>query len=457
MIRRLLALALVWTVPRWLPGRVVALRGRIFALINGAEGIAVASRANGIAEFTRLYAAPAANGRSHGAGLSDLFWYWLAPGPHVHQEHLEPGPRYDEVARTTRTVLASLRHDEWDALVARCAARVLAEYRSRRVVRLRDVMMPIWAEVYYELVFRECCPRQARELIVAHADDVVSALKCTRLRHMRRRIRLTQYLCGRIAAGDVPFALPNLLSADEQAWYLQGTFFNTAVVQMSEAAAHLLLVLAEHQGVQARVRAGDSAYFDRVVDETMRVYPLFGIAHRITTADIEATPPIPAGSVLLFEYPKFHHAGVPDGAAFDVERWHAESPRTLNFIPYGISANRPCPARGIAPTGLSAVTRETLRRFRLTSSVRHTRSMPNRAPALLLDVDDLRRRALRLAVLRVTDRWADVWRSLGQLVFGTYMVWDARRQGLCRRYFAEHPEHLPQPRARATYPTGSAR
>jgi hypothetical protein len=43
--------------------------------------------------------------------------------------------------------------------------------------------------------------------------------------------------------------------------------------------------------------------------------------------------------------------------------------------------------------------------------------------------------------MRFRDRWGDVWRSLVQLVLGTYMVWDARRQRLCARHFADadHP------------------
>jgi hypothetical protein len=38
--------------------------------------------------------------------------------------------------------------------------------------------------------------------------------------------------------------------------------------------------------------------------------------------------------------------------------------------------------------------------------------------------------------MRLADRWAAVPRSVTQLVLGSYMVWDARRQGLCRNYFA---------------------
>ena len=40
-----------------------------------------------------------------------------------------------------------------------------------------------------------------------------------------------------------------------------------------------------------------------------------------------------------------------------------------------------------------------------------------------------------LAFMRGRDRWEDLWRSLVQLVLGTYMVVDARRQRLAQRYF----------------------
>jgi cytochrome P450 len=441
---------LAGTLPYWLPRRVVALRGAIFTLVNGAEGMPVLERPNGLSDFTRVYGDPAANGRSQGAGLSDLFWYWLAPGPEVHQEHLEPGPRYDQAARTTRAILASRTKAEWGELVTQATARVLdeagADRDPGRPARLRDLMMPVWAEVYYELVFGQPCPRPARDLIVGNADDVVSALKCTRLRHLGRRERLTRYLRRRIEAGDVPFELPGLMSPAEQALYLQGAFFNTAVVQMSEAMAHLLLAIAGHPQVQARLRdrPDDDEYLADVINETMRVWPLFGVAHRITTADIDVTPPIPAGSAVLFDYLGFHHAGV--GPEFDPGRWERENARTMNFIPFGVSANRPCPARGVAPIGMQAAVREVLRRLTLSSSAAHSRSLANRGPAYLTPVGQPGPSGRRLALMRLRDHWEDVWRSLLQLVLGTVMVADARRLALCRNYFAAHPEHLPSSR-----------
>ncbi|RKN41316.1 cytochrome P450 [Streptomyces hoynatensis] len=453
-----LALLLLATLPYWLPPAVVALRVRIFAWVGGEEGLPVPGRRVPAAEFKQVYGHPAANGRSRGAALSDLFWYWLSPGPEVHQEHLEPGPRYDDVARTTRRILAGLDRAQWAELVARCTRRVLAELDEPpgaagaprpgragvRRVRLRDLTMPVWAEVYYELVFREPCPRHVRDLIVGNADDVVSALKCTSLRHMDRRARLTRYLRERLDAGGLPVPLPTTLTREEQAYYLQGTFFNTAVVQMSEGMAHLLLAIATHPEVRERLLAdpGDEEYLDHVVNETLRLYPLFGVAHRITSAEIPRgdREPVPAGTVLLFNYPGYQGADPATDDRFDPERWRRPEDKPTHFIPFGVTANRPCPARGFATLTMRVAAREILLRYRPYSSASHSRSLPSRGPCLLVAREGGPafgpwRRTARLALMRLGDRWAGVPRSVTQLVLGTYMVRDARRRQLCQRYF----------------------
>ncbi|MEU8381055.1 cytochrome P450 [Streptosporangium sp. NPDC048865] len=495
------AAAAVLSLPRWLPARIVALRARVFARVNGEEGITVPGDLIGVERFREVYAHPAAGGRSRGAALSDLFWYWLSPGAEMHQEHIEAGERYDAVARATRGFL-SVPRVRAEELTRRCVARALRD--AGGVVRLRDLMMPVWAEFYYELVFDEPCPPAARDLIVGNANDVVTALKCCGLRHMDRRDRLTRHLIGLLPR--VRHRLPAGLTAREQALYLQGAFFNTAVVQMSEAMAHLLMVLAQHPDVQAEVLAGDGRgdgqgdgqgdgrgdgrgderHLDRVISETLRLYPLFGVAHRVTTGDIalDEHTTIPAGSVLCFDYPAFHREGFSDPGRFDPGRFgadrshsdysHLDRPgqvppepepepgsepdrpapgcpvsgrprrgrpvvRELNHIPFGVAANRPCPAWRLAPITMRVAAREVLRAYALHSSASHTRSMPNRGPCLLVPRGAPTGPAHRATLLfmRFRDRWEDVWRSLVQLVLGTYMVWDARRQRLCEHHFAE--------------------
>lgn len=432
LIASLVAVAVVASLPWWLPARVVALRVWVFTRISGDESIPVPGDLVGVDRFKEVYSHPAASGRSRGAALSDLFWYWLAPGPEMHQEHLEAGERYDAVALATRRVLAVPR-GRVEELTRDCVTRALRDRRG--MVRLRDLMMPVWAEFSYELVFGEPCPPEARDLIVGNADDVVTSLKCCGLRHMDRRDRLTGYLVERLSR--VRHELPAGLSAREQAFYLQGAFFNTAVVQMSEATAHVLMVLAQRPEAQTAAREGDDRHLDQVISETLRLYPLFGIAHRVTTGEIVLDPDttIPAGSVLCFNYPEFHRAGLPDPDSFDPDR----SFRGINHIPFGVAANRPCPAWRLAPIAMRVAVRETLRAHRLDSTASHTRSLPNRGPCVLSPLPDGRGPGLRLTLvfMRFRDRWEDVWRSLVQLVLGTYMVWDARRLRLCESHFAD--------------------
>jgi hypothetical protein len=371
----------------------------------------------------------------------------------MHQEHLEPGTAYEEVARATRRILAVSRQTA-EELTVDSVARVLIdeELRGLKLVRLRDLMMPIWAEFYYELVFGEPCPPHGRQLIVGNANDVVTALKCCSLRHMKQRHSLTRLLVARLEAGGIRHPLPEHLSTEQRALYLQGVFFNTAIVQMSEAMAHLVMVLAQHRDVQTKLAADleDERYFDRVIAETLRVYPLFGISHRITSADIavDDLSAIRKGSVLCFNYPEYHRSGIEDPERFDPDRWKTLSMREANYIPFGVSGNRPCPAQTLAIITMRTAASQLLRRFDFFSSASHTRSMPNRGPCLVLP----RGRAVgpwlpaALVFLRWRDRLEDVWRSVVQLVLGTYMVWDARRLRLCERYFeAQREDDRPGP------------
>jgi hypothetical protein len=440
-----LGMLLVASLPYWLPTAILALRARIFTRINGEEGIAIPGKLVDAAYFKQVYSHPAANGRSRGAALSDLFWYWLSPGPEMHQEHIENGPRYQEVERTTRRILGISRKAAED-LTTRCVSRVLIN-REAKLVRLRDLIMPAWAEFYYELVFGVPCPPIARDLIVGNANDVVTALKCCSLRHMKKRERLTNFLIRKLQAREVPHALPEGLSIKERALYLQGAFFNTAVVQMSEAMVHLLMAIAQHPDVQEQLASNlaDDRYFDHVIAETFRVYPLFGISHRIASTDIPVNDgtTIPKHSVLCFNHAEFHRASFEDPDRFDPNRWEKLSLHHENYIPFGVANNRPCPASGLAPVTMRAAAREVLKHFALFSSAAHIRSIPNRGPCLLISRRGKFHPGLcgaLLLFLRLRDRWEDVWRSMIQLILGTYMVWDARRQKLCQHYFeVQHP------------------
>ncbi len=437
------SLLVLLSLPHWLPPLVVRLRMNLFTRINGREALRLPGEEFGPSEFRSLYSHPAVSGRSRGARLSDLFWYWLAPGPEMHQEHLESGPDYEKIAELTRSILA-LPNAKIDCLINQCVCRMppLTGNKSWRLARLRDMMMPLWADFYYELVFDEVGNEDSRRLIVGNANDVATALKCCGLRHMSKRRQLTEFLRSKLEAGEFPHEFPEGFSLSEQTFYVQGTFFNTAVVQMSDAMAHLLMALAEHRPLQDRLAdsAEDHQLYDRVIHETLRLFPLFGIAHRITSADINVNGrSIERGSVICFDYSAFHRLGFDQPDAFQPERWGRCPMKDANHIPFGMAHNRPCPAMRVALLSMRRLTQSLLQQYRFSTSAGHTRSLPNRGPCLVIAREQKglapSAEKLLLLAMRIRDRWEDVYRSMAQLVFGTIMVLDARRRRLCENHF----------------------
>ena len=90
----------------------------------------------------------------------------------MHQEHIESGALYEEVERATRRILGISRKAA-EELTTRCVSRVLNNQgvKKAKMVRLRDLVLPAWAEFYYELVFGMPCPPVARDLIVGNANE----------------------------------------------------------------------------------------------------------------------------------------------------------------------------------------------------------------------------------------------------------------------------------------------
>ena len=436
--------AFLATTPIWLPDMVTSLRIWLFARINGREGILVPGPRIGPEKFKELYAHPAAVGRSKGAKLSDLFWYWLAPGPELHQEHLEPGERYAAAARATRAILARSKKN--------CAPEILRSLRlvtagRSGFIRLRDEFMPAWADFYFRAVFGAEPTATERRAIVANARDVVNALKLTSFRHLRARERLTELLLKRIECASTRPVLPEGYSAREAALHLQGVFFNTAIVQSSEALAHLLMNLALNPEVQTELakNPADSAAWHRALAETFRLHPLFGVAHRILRADIKVDErtTLPRGTVLCFDFEAYHHSGFPDADRFLPQRWLALSERDAHYLPFGSPSNRACPAQAVAEETIIAAAAELIGRFRFHSAARHARSLANRGPCWIEPRDAPERRGRRVAAvafINVRDRFEDVARSVAQLAFGIAMVVDARRAKPCERHFASAPD-----------------
>ncbi|MEV0322458.1 cytochrome P450 [Streptomyces sp. NPDC050658] len=427
----------------WVPPLVIRARKSLFTAVNGHDGVSIPGPKVSAAQLQKVYAHPAACGRAQGSKLSDLIWYWVSPGAHTHQEQVENGSLYDEISQSTRSIV-SARNEHIEKLARRCARGAISRLPDSPfiTVRLRDLISPMAAEFFHELVFGAPCPPSARDAITDHVDDVLNALKCNSLRHMRRRAVLTSYLLGQIRSRKTVHQLPASLDEKDRALYLQSNIFGTGVGQLAEAASHLILALAQNPDSQQRMASspGDVAFSERAVRETLRMYPLFGVAQRVTTADIPVEDGvIPAGSVLCFDFEKYQRSGFPDAGIFNPERWLDLTPRDQTYIPFGMPGNRPCPARRLATVFMRVVAVEVLRDFSLYSSASHIRSLPNRGPCILVPRQQGNKDVERpLAHMKRRDDWENLIRSLKQFVLGAVILLDARRKRMCQRHFMEN-------------------
>lgn len=218
---------------------------------------------------------------------------------------------YGQLSKSTTILLRKFNEKQMTTMATSAAEELFGQNNvsTWNLVRLRDFFFPMFANLFHELVFEAPCPEEDRDLIVSSAHNVIHALKCCTMRDMKLRARLTKRLEEKIVEyKDVlEGVFDENISLHQSALHLQGAFFHTGCVQLSEAMAHLVLAIAQTPGVQAKLQADDTGnYLRMVMQEQLRLFPLFGVAHRIASNDIEFNGEIiPTGTVLLFNYPAY--------------------------------------------------------------------------------------------------------------------------------------------------------
>jgi hypothetical protein len=499
LVTTVLLLALV-SFPHWFTAIVIAIRMRAFTKLNSDHGVEFPNADVEGRDMLKLYSNENARGRSLGAELSDLFWYFLCPGPELHQEQVENGLMYDVLSDATAKLLgspASVLEEVGARHAEALFARQLPHNNSLMTCRLRDFYFPLMTTIMYELIFAEAIDSKTLNLLQSTGENVVNAIKFSSFRNMKLRNKTTEFLIAKLsnpatvlAAGDGVF--DQRLTLREKALHLQGAFFVTGCVQMSEALAHTTLALAQHPEVCNKLfrllqedEKAAGQYLTLVIDEVLRVWPLFGIAHRITSAPITAPggKVYPTGSVFCFNYPKFHHSGFDSPEEFKPERWLTLGKTKANYMPFGVMANRPCPAQRVSLILTKAIIRVAVLRATFFSSASHIRSLPCRGPSVLCarasaflpsgarkplpeveatsptaasprlaaatlakgpqtaDVDaPTAARAILIRVLlfllSLRDTWANSFNAITQLVVGSYMMWEHKKLKLCTGFFA---------------------
>ncbi|MCX5387439.1 cytochrome P450 [Streptomyces sp. NBC_00083] len=301
-----------------------------------------------------------------------------------HQENIDTDhPRYAESSRATYRALAVPREDV-DAMARRSVRLVLDDAwpagSTSRVLRLMDLAVPMSARLMFELAFKSTPTREQIALICRSARDSMRSSKG--LRHARTievRLRLLNAVRAEVRDRDgcpEVFGRDSTLDTMSRAKHLQGVFFHTGVIQLSESVCHTVLAASAHPHAVERIIRDDPRYLDDVLTEALRLYPLHATIQRLVVDDIPLSPTVtvPRGTQLLFDIGRHQRMGHPEADAFMPERWQQRDRPGTGFVGFG-QGRRKCPAERFARTAAAAIVRELLTIYAVYAPVRHTRAL----------------------------------------------------------------------------------
>ena len=418
-----------------LPRLTTRLRNYAFTRINGKNAHHLPSKNLGVDAYQALYQSKVMTGRSHGSRLANVVWYLLAPGSHLHQEVMEESDIYHELEATTKKVMTRSAGDIKN-IITECVNRYWQP--ENKTTYLRDSQMPVWASFFYQLVFDESCTDKETQLIVANAKNFINTTKFCEFRDMHTRYALVSMLEEKIAAGKLRVDLPSRLTTHEKALHLRGIYFTSGVSQMSEAAAHTLMCLAENRNLQQRLAdTPDRFFLNNILNETFRMFPLFGVAFRIAKRDTSINGiHIDEGAVICFNYSNYQQAGYENPQIFDPDRWMSLKKIGEKFMPFGQKGNHSCPAQGVATIALGITIQMIVRESELYTGASHTRALVNRGPCLFLPRGEaLPFQHARLLWMKLTDHLDLSLTSVKQLLVGAYVLLQAQKLRLASRFW----------------------
>ena len=503
----LLLICFIGTLPLWLPYFVVRFRFFMFDQINKQtkskqESIELPNEKFGSRVFDFLYNHPCVNIRSiqNDVGLSDFFWYLLAPADYIHQEHLESNTKkYDVLQKITKIVIKRYNETSENETYYNnyMKSLILQQLGNNefKIVYLRQFYQRLFLKLIWKLVFgiKDECSEEECDILFGGGDDVISALKFLRVRNMKRRDKLTKLLEKKVSNGDAGDLFEEadkegLLSLREKALFLQGVIFVTGSVQLSEGMAHASVCLAQEFEFDKQ-KEKEGLNIMHFIHEALRMYPLFGIAHRMTSQDITIPEKlvkdgkdhiIKKGTVVLFNYPKYHRSGYKNGNQFNVNRWNTIKQYHSNYMPFGAKNNRPCPAKNLSYMILNALLTEIVNikndiNIQFFTPVLHTRTMMDGGLCLIVNhnTDTAAKKdsknknknknstiaenkiALKVVLtgLWLYQQFMLVYYSLLQLVCGSYMLYDAMRHKKLAQTFFQMYKNQDEPVTQRTRKT----
>eukprot|EP01084_Bolivina_argentea_P316471 548591_1 len=442
-------LSFMMTTPVWLPYVIIRIRFKLFNEISGEEGLQIPSEKYDDNIFRYLYTHPSANLRTRTQHVSiiDFLFYIMEPGNPIHMERLEDDSReYKILSQVTKSII-SKPHTELSLLFKKYILSIFNNISQPTIVHIRHFVFNGFIQLFHELVFNKPLTNPDEiKLFYDHGNDIITCLKFLKLRNLKARTKLFNYLYNKILIEKKTNKYFNKhfecdindeISDYDRALFLQGVVWATGVVQISEAFAHFTIALAQN-------RYDNTYNFDNFISEVFRLYPLFGVTVRITSNDIKLpnnNDIIPSGTVLTFNHPEFHRIKYKNASTFDYKRWNYIDKNKANFIPFGFQGARPCPAKHMSMVWLKTFASDMINKYEFYSPILHTRSLPHGGLCLIVPKGFTNKNKFYyyyckciMTTMWVYQQFRNVISPFIQLFCGGYILWDAKRKHLAKTW-----------------------
>lgn len=300
-----------------------------------------------------------------------------------HVENMEDNELYRELVKIIYPVL-NVNSEGVDNILEEVFAQrgyLFFNDKSSGLSIVRNEIIPVVVDFYHIMIFGKPCPKDELKLLSDNLILFKESISFISFPDMKIRQQVLDYILSQGSSDalvELRSKIPMHISNEQIAKLIMGVFFHTGVIQISEFVAHIVVALSQHEKIQAELKNNlmDNEMMQRIQNETLRLYPLFGITNRIAEQDYHMSNGyiIPQGMNIIFDFVACHAEGIANPKVFDPNRWLEHNQPNSCYMPFG-AGPRMCPAKRFACNITAALVRMLLKKYWFTSSIEHDRAL----------------------------------------------------------------------------------
>ncbi|EPY4091304.1 cytochrome P450 [Enterobacter hormaechei] len=300
-----------------------------------------------------------------------------------HPENMASGDLYADLMKMVYPLLA-IKKMECDQIltdIINGGDIYLFHDKQSGFAIIRNEIIPIIIQFFHIRIFGRPCDNKILQILSNNVIQFKKTISFISFPNERIRKQVLHYIysqCSDEVVSNIVKTNPSEVNKEQLSKLIMGVFFHTGVIQVSEFVAHTIVALSQNPTIQdsLRINIENDDYVKRILQESLRLYPLFGITNRIAEKDccLNKDKIIPRGTNIIFSFVHCHSLGFKNPSKFDPDRWLNYNDKTTCYMPFG-NGSRMCPAQNVAYNLATPLVRTMIRQHHFFSSIEHDRAL----------------------------------------------------------------------------------